>query len=73
MAAALKDTSCANLTKVILAHCDGVNIASETLDAPLQALYDEATILKLPYFAEEHQGKELSAFFDKVIDSAVLA
>jgi starch synthase len=70
---ALKDTSCENLTKVILAHCDGVNIASEVLDANLQALYDDANILKLPYFAEEHQGKELAAFFDKVIDANVLA
>lgn len=72
LTAALKDTSCTNLTKVILAHCDGVNIASETLDPAIQALYDEATIHKLPYFAEEHQGKELSAFFDKVIDANVL-
>jgi starch synthase len=70
---ALQDTSCENLTKVILSHCDGVNIASEVLDTPLQALYDASTILKLPYFAEEHQGKELSAFFDKVIDANVLA
>ena len=52
---------------------DGVNIASEVLDANLQALYDEANILKLPYFAEEHQGKELADFFDKVIDANVLA
>ena len=70
---ALKDTSCENLTRVILSHCDGVNIASDRLDAPLQALYDEANILKLPYFAEEHQGKELAAFFDKVIEANVLA
>jgi hypothetical protein len=27
----------------------------------------------MPYVSEEHQGKELSAFFDKVIESNVLA
>jgi hypothetical protein len=58
---------------VILSHCDGVNIASEALPASLQALYDQANIPKLGYVAEEHQGKELSLFFDKVIESNVLA
>lgn len=70
---ALRDTSFENLTKVILSHCDGVNIASEDLPTPLKALYDKSSIMKLPYFSEEHQGKELSAFFDKVIDTNVLA
>lgn len=73
IADALKDTSFENITKVILAHCDGVNAAVEQLDAPMQKLYDDANILKMDYVAEEHQGKELAAFFDKVIDSNVLA
>ena len=73
VADALKDSSFENITKVILSHCDGVNIAAESLDAPLQKLYDECTALKMPHVAEEHQGKELSAFFDKVIESNVLA
>jgi starch synthase len=73
VADALKDSSFENITKVILSHCDGVNIAAENLSAPLQKLYDECSALKMPYMAEEQQGKELSAFFDKVIESNVLA
>ena len=41
--------------------------------ANLKAIFDEATTLKLDYVAEENQGKELSAFFDKVMEESVLA
>jgi starch synthase len=67
------DTSFENLSRIMIAHADGVNIATEDLQANLRALYDASPALKLDYIAEEHQGKELSAFFDKVIEAGVIA
>jgi starch synthase len=69
----LKDTSFLNITKVITENCDGVNIAVENLSPDLQAIFDAAECMKLDYISEEHQAKELSAFFDKVIEANVLA
>jgi hypothetical protein len=39
----------------------------------LKAIFDESSTHKLEYVAEENQGKELSAFFDKVMEESVLA
>ena len=69
----LKDTSFLNITKVITENCDGINIAVENLSPDLQAIFDAADCMKLDYISEEHQAKELSAFFDKVIEANVLA
>jgi hypothetical protein len=39
----------------------------------MKSIFDEASCLKLDYVPEENQAKELSAFFDKIIDESVLA
>jgi hypothetical protein len=59
--------------RVFVEHADGINIASENLAPNLKAIFDESTTLKLDYVSEENQGKELSAFFDKVMEESVLA
>lgn len=69
----LKDTSFLNITKVIAENCDGVNIAVDNLSPELRAIFDQVECLKQEYISEEHQGKELSAFFDKVIEASILA
>jgi starch synthase len=69
----LKDPSHENITKVFAEFADGINIACENLSPNLQAIYDQSSALKLDYVPEENQGKELSAFFDKVMEESVLA
>jgi starch synthase len=69
----LKDTSFLNITKVIAENCDGVNIAVENLNPDLRTIFDQVECLKQEYVSEEQQGKELSAFFDKVIEASILA
>jgi starch synthase len=69
----LKDPSHENITKVFAEFADGINIACENLSPNLKAIYDQSSALKLDYVPEENQGKELSAFFDKVMEESVLA
>jgi starch synthase len=69
----LKDPSHENITKVFAEFSDGINIACENLSPNLKAIYDQSSALKLDYVPEENQGKELSAFFDKVMEESVLA
>jgi len=56
----------------MMKYADGINIASESLDASLQQLVDEQTCLKQEYVPEENQTKVLSEFFDKVIEEEIL-
>ena len=37
-----------------------------------QKIYDEASCHKLPFMGEEEQAKNLSEFFDKVLEDTVL-
>jgi starch synthase len=67
-----KDTSYENITRVISQYADGINVGSEVLTPELQAIFDEATCLKLDYVPEELRTKALSDFFDKVIEESVL-
>lgn len=69
----LKQCDFLSLTKTIISHCDGLNIAEENLSPELQAIFDEATCTKMGYVQEEHQTKEISHFFDRVIEPQVLA
>jgi len=39
----------------------------------LRTIFDQVECLKQEYVSEEQQGKELSAFFDKVIEASILA
>ena len=68
----LKDTSFLNISRVMMKYADGINIASENLDASLQQLVDEQNCLKQEYIPEENQTKVLSEFFDKVIEEEIL-
>jgi hypothetical protein len=68
----LKDTSFLNISRVMMKYADGINIASENLDASLQQLVDEQTCLKQEFVPEENQTKVLSEFFDKVIEEEIL-
>ena len=68
-----KDTSFTNFSKNILQFFDGVNISSEELDPELKEAFDGLNSHKLGYVEEEHLGKELSDFYDKVIQEPALA
>ena len=50
-----------------------MNISSEELDPELKEAFDGLTSHKLGYVEEEHLGKELSDFYDKVIQEPELA
>ena len=69
----LLDPTHENIMKVFAEYADGINIACENLAPNLKAIFDETNSLKLDYIPEENQGKELSAFFDKVMEESVLA
>ena len=66
-------TDYTSLIRSMISFCDGVNIASEQLDADLQAVFDEATCLKQSFVPEEKQAAEIGALFDSVIAGNVLA
>lgn len=68
----LKDTSFLNISRVMMKYADGIIVASENLDASLQAIVDDMTCLKQEYVPEENQNKVLTEFFDKVIEEEVL-
>lgn len=68
----LQDTSYENITRVMAQYADGINVGSDKLSPELQAIFDEATCLKLDYVPEEQRTKALSEFFDKVIEESVL-
>ena len=68
-----KDTSFLNYSKNMLQFFDGVNISSEDLNADLKGIYDELSSHKLDFVEEEHMAKELSEFYDKVIQETALA
>lgn len=66
------DTSFTKVTSSLMKYMDGINVASENLDADLKKIFDDASCLKLDFVPEETQNKTLSEFFDKVIDAEVL-
>ncbi len=68
----LQDTSFLNISRVMMKYADGINVASDNLEASLQAIVDDMTCLKQEYVAEENQNKVLTEFFDKVIEAEVL-
>ena len=68
-----KDTSFLNYSKNILQFFDGVNLSSEEVDPELKEIYDDLNTHKLDYVEEEHLSKELTEFYDKVIQEPALA
>ena len=68
-----KDTSFLNYSKNILKFFDGVNLSSREVDVELKEIYDNLSTHKLDFVEEEHFAKELSEFYDKVIQEPALA
>ena len=68
-----KDTSFLNYFENVLQYFDGVNISSEDISPEIQEVYDAVTAHKLDFVAEEQLSKELSDFYDKVIQEPALA
>lgn len=73
VAAKFSDTSCLGITKALTEFIDGLCVGSETISNELSAIFNSANCPKLNYVPEENQAKELSVFFDKIIDKSVLA
>jgi starch synthase len=67
-----KDSSFLNVSKIITDHCDGVTIAIESLHSDLKDIYDTSECHKMAFTNEENQAKELSLFFDKVIENVLV-
>ena len=67
-----KDSSFLNVSKIITDHCDGVTIAIENLQPDLKDIYDTSECHKMAFTNEENQAKELSLFFDKVIENVLV-
>ena len=57
----------------MLQFFDGVNLSSEELNDDLKEIYDGLPAHKLDFVEEEHFAKELSDFYDKVIQEPALA
>ncbi|MFM7662875.1 MAG: glycogen/starch synthase [Bacteroidota bacterium] len=72
VASKFSDTSCVGITKALAKYIDGLCIGSESIPAELLDVFNNSKCPKLGYIAEENQAKELSAFFDKIIDESVL-
>ncbi len=66
------DTSYTGIMKVVSQYSDGLVVGSEQLDADLRAIFDEQSGPKLDYVSEEIRTKEMSAFFDRVIEEPVV-
>lgn len=54
-------------------YSDGITVLSEKISDVCQKIYDDATCAKLDYVAEEHQTKQLSEFFDKIIEETLVS
>lgn len=65
-------TSYFDIVRVISEYADGIVVGSEDLSPELRTIFNDAKSLKLDFVAEENRTRELSAFFDKVIEEAVL-
>lgn len=61
-----------SLNKAAIKHADGVVMGSESVNEELKKAFDEADVLKYEYESEEVQPKEMSEFFDQVIDEEAL-
>jgi starch synthase len=72
VANSFSETSCVGVTKALSKYVDGISLGSESISVELKEIFDAATCPKIEYVTEENQAKELSAFFDKIIDTPVL-
>lgn len=54
-------------------YSDGITVLSENISDVCQRVFDNATCAKLAFVSEEHQNKQLSDFFDKVIEETVVS
>lgn len=68
----VKNPSLEAITKAAVTFSDGVVRGSESIQPELQKVFDEASCLKLDYLPEETLTKNLSEFFDKVIEESIL-
>ena len=67
-----KETTFDNFTAQALKYFDGINVSSEELSPELSKAFDNSTCHKLDFVEEEHLAKELSSFYDKVIEESAM-
>ncbi|MBL6668484.1 MAG: glycogen/starch synthase [Crocinitomicaceae bacterium] len=67
-----KETTFKNFTTKALNYFDGINVSSEELSSELKEAFDSSTGHKLGFVEEEHLAKELSSFYDKVIEESAM-
>ena len=67
-----KETTFENFTTKALKYFDGINVSSEELSAELQEAFEGSACHKLGFVEEEHLAKELSSFYDKIIEESAM-
>lgn len=72
IASEIGDTTFENVLNTAVKYSDGITVLSEQISDVCQKIFDEATCAKLEFVPEEHQSKQLSDFFDRVINEEVL-
>lgn len=68
----VKVASFENVLKLAVKYSDGITVMSENISDVCRKVFEEAACPKMDYVAEEHQTKQLSEFFDKVITEEAL-
>lgn len=68
----IKDGSYISLNKTAMKYSDGLVLSSEDVDDELKDEFESSDKLKMEINAEDFQPKEMSEFFDKVIDEEAL-
>lgn len=54
-------------------YSDGIIVHSEQISDVCQRVYDNATCPKLGFVGEEHQNKQISEFFDKIMEETLVS
>lgn len=68
----VQEPSLEAITRAAISFSDGVVQSSQEIDPLLQKAFEDASCLKMNYLPEEQLTKNLSEFFDKVIEEEVL-
>lgn len=61
------------LLEMAVKYSDGISVLSENISDVCRQVFDEAACPKLDFVPEEHQVKQMSEFFDKIIEETVVS
>lgn len=73
VAAEIGSSSFEEVLSCAVKYSDGLTVLSEKISDTCQRVFDAATCQKLAFVSEEHQNKQLSEFFDKVVGEKIIS